>query len=208
MYSRKSRQVTPTGARVIDVTVSCWLTSWLHTLEEGMRYRWGLPMWGNHSQPGHTSFHGPRPLRSPHGLPSAYTPHRLKRANGRAPLGDNCEPPVSLQWAQSFCFRVWWLMQRSAGLDPPSTATSAWPLRADMEGLQARELPVASICHSVRAGAWSRWYEQLVPSFFTSLFFWLFLRITSFEKHSRCKTQVNNMLDVHITKSKWRSYVL
>lgn len=38
-------------------------------------------MWGNHSQPGHTSFHEPTPPPriSP---PSTHTPRRLKRAKG------------------------------------------------------------------------------------------------------------------------------
>lgn len=41
-------------------------------------------MWGNHSQPGHTSFHEPPPhLLSPRiSPPSTYTPRRLKRAKG------------------------------------------------------------------------------------------------------------------------------
>lgn len=34
----RSKQVTPKGVWVIDVLVSCWLTSRLHTLEEGMGY--------------------------------------------------------------------------------------------------------------------------------------------------------------------------
>lgn len=34
----RSRQVTAKGIWVIDVLVSCWLTSRLHTLEEEMRY--------------------------------------------------------------------------------------------------------------------------------------------------------------------------
>ena len=90
----RSKQVTPKGAGVIDALVSCWLTSWLHTLEEGMRYRWGSLWWGNHSHPGHTSFS--RPPFSPRiGPPSTHTPCRLSGLKAGRVLAVNCDPRVS-----------------------------------------------------------------------------------------------------------------
>lgn len=78
-----------------------------------------------------------------------------------------------------------------------------------MEGL-AGELPVAPVCHSVSAGAWSRWYELHAPfSSHFSFFSRLFLRITCFEMQSMRKTQENNiLLDVCLTKSMCWGYVL
>lgn len=96
MLSR-SGLVTPKRFWVIDALVSCWLTSWLHTLEEGMRYRWGSLWWGNHKRPGHTSSVLPLPFLSPYGsLPSTHTPCRLCGAKGRvACQRRNCDPVVN-----------------------------------------------------------------------------------------------------------------
>lgn len=162
-----------------------------------MRYRWGLPMWGNHSQPGRTSFHGPRPpLRSPQiRPPSTYTPCRLNWAKGRGASWRQLRPSA---WARSFCFRVWWLMWGSVGLDPRFPASSAWP---DMEGL-AGELPVAPVCHSVSAGAWSRW---TACTFLLSLLF--FFQIVSQDYLLWNAIQENILLDVCVTKSMCWGYV-
>lgn len=83
-----------------------------------------------------------------------------------------------------------------------------------MEGLQARELPVVPVYNSgspskplhFRAGAWSRWYEPHAPSSSHSS---VFVKIICFEIQSKRKTRENNiLLDVHVTKSICRSYIL
>lgn len=115
------------------------------------------------SQPAWTYFISwPTPLRSLHGL-VFHPPTHLAGWSGLK-AGRLSASTATLAWARSFCFHVWCLMQGSVGLDPHSPASSVWPLCSDMEGLQARELPVASDCHSVHAGAWSRWYEPHAPS--------------------------------------------
>lgn len=88
LYAFRSKQVTPKGAQVIDVLVSCWLTSWLHTLDEGMRYN----VVGNHSLPGHTSFLGPLPMDQ-----SSIRLHTLQveKAKGRAVVSVNCDPCIN-----------------------------------------------------------------------------------------------------------------
>lgn len=85
----RREQVTPKGVWVIDVLVSCWLTSWLHTLEEGMRY-----MAVGQSQSPRTYFISRPPFPMDQ---SSVHPHtsQVEQAKGRVVLGVNCDPGMN-----------------------------------------------------------------------------------------------------------------